>query len=56
MQGFLVRRSEGKRPLASSRRKWEGNIRMGLQEVGWEGGGRAWTGSIWLRKVNPDGL
>jgi len=27
------------------RRKWEDNIKMDLQEVGWEG---TWTGLIWL--------
>jgi hypothetical protein len=26
---------EGKRPLVRSRRRWEGNIKMVLQEVGW---------------------
>ena len=26
-------RSEGKRPLGRSRRRWENNIKMGLQEV-----------------------
>ena len=26
------------------KRRWEGNIKMGLQEVGWE----PWTGLIWL--------
>jgi hypothetical protein len=31
----LVRKPEGKRPLGRLRRKWEGNIKMGLQEVEW---------------------
>jgi hypothetical protein len=31
---------EGKRPLGRSRRRWEGNIKMGLQEVGC--GGMDW--------------
>jgi hypothetical protein len=26
--------------------KWEGNIKMGVQEIGWR---EAWTGLIWLR-------
>ena len=26
---------EGKRPLGRSRRRWENNIEMDLQEVGW---------------------
>ena len=34
----LVGKPEGKRPLERTRRKWEDNIKMGLQEVGggWE--------------------
>ena len=28
---------EGKRPLGRSRRGWEGNIKMDLQELGWGG-------------------
>ena len=27
----------GKRPLGRSRRRWENNIKMDLQEVGWRG-------------------
>ena len=30
----LVRKPEGKRPLARPRRRWEDNIKMNLQEVG----------------------
>jgi hypothetical protein len=30
-----VRKSEGKRPLGRSRRRWVENIRMDLGEVGW---------------------
>jgi hypothetical protein len=30
----LVRKPEGKRPLGRPRRRWEDNIKMGLQEVG----------------------
>jgi hypothetical protein len=30
----LVRKPEGKRPLGRPRRRWEGNIRMDLQDVG----------------------
>jgi hypothetical protein len=41
----LVGKSEGKRPLWKPRRRWEDNIKMGLQEVEWG----AWTGSSWLR-------
>jgi hypothetical protein len=31
----FVAKPEGKRPLERYRRKWEGNIIMVLQEVGW---------------------
>jgi len=41
----LVGRHEGKRPLGRPMRRWEDNIKMGLQEVGCG----VWTGSIWLR-------
>ena len=34
-----------KRPLGIPRRRWEYNIKMDLQEVGWA----SWTGLIWLR-------
>ena len=30
----LVGKTEGKRPLGIPRRRWEGNIKMDLQEVG----------------------
>jgi hypothetical protein len=30
----LVGKPEGKRPLGRPRRRWEGNIKMDLQEVG----------------------
>jgi hypothetical protein len=32
----LVGRTEGRRPLGRSRRKWEDNIKMDLQEMGWD--------------------
>jgi hypothetical protein len=41
----LVGRNEGKRPLGRLRHRWEDNIKMDFQEVGWG----AWTGSILLR-------
>jgi hypothetical protein len=40
--GVLVGRPQGKRPLGRPRLRWENNIKMDLQEVGW-------TGLIWLR-------
>ena len=36
---FLVGKPEGKRPLGRLRRKWEGNIKMDLREVGGDGVG-----------------
>jgi hypothetical protein len=42
----MVRKPEGRRPFGRPRRGWEDNIKMDLQEVGWE---EAWTGSSWLR-------
>jgi hypothetical protein len=32
---FLVGRPEGRRPFGRPRRRWEDNIKMALQEVGW---------------------
>jgi hypothetical protein len=48
----LVERSEGRRPLGRPRRRWENNIKIDLQEVGWG----AWTGMIWLRIGTGGGL
>ena len=47
----LVGKPEGKRPLVRPRRRWEDNIKMDLQEVGWE----TWTGMIWRRVWTGDG-
>jgi hypothetical protein len=33
----LVGRPEGRRPLGRPRRRWEDNIKMDLQAVGWGG-------------------
>jgi hypothetical protein len=37
-QGYIILswKPEGKRPLERYRRRWEGNIRMDLREIGWE--------------------
>jgi len=35
----LVGVPEGKRPLGKTRRKWEDNIKIDLQEAGWCGKG-----------------
>jgi len=42
----LVGKPEGKRPLRKPRRRWEDNIKIDIQAVGWGG---AWTGLSWLR-------
>ena len=42
----LVGKPEGKRPLGRSRRRWENNIKMDLQEVERGCGGIGWS---WLR-------
>jgi hypothetical protein len=49
---ILVGRPEGKEPLGKPRRRWEDNINMDLQEVGWG----VWTGLIWLRIGTGGGL
>ena len=41
----MVGTPEGKRPLERPRLRWEDNIMVNLQEVGWG----AWTGLIRLR-------
>jgi len=40
-----MKKPEGKRPLGRTRRGWEDNIKMDLQEVGCG----LWTGLVWLR-------
>jgi hypothetical protein len=45
VQRVLVGKPEGKWPLGRPRRRWEGNIKMDLQEVG----GVVGTGWSWLR-------
>jgi len=32
-----IRKREGKRPLGRTRHRWEDNIKMYIQEMGWEG-------------------
>jgi hypothetical protein len=46
-----VGKPEGKRLIGRPRRKWEDNIKMNLQEVGYG----TWTGSIWLRTETGGG-
>jgi hypothetical protein len=41
----LVEKPEGRRPLGRPRRRWENNIMIDLQKVGWG----VWNGLSWLR-------
>jgi hypothetical protein len=34
---ILVGKPEGKRPLGRPRRRWVGNIKIDLREIGWDG-------------------
>ena len=40
---ILVVKPQGKRPLVRPRSRWEDNIKMEHQEVGWGGGAMDWT-------------
>jgi hypothetical protein len=48
----LVGRPEGKRPLGRPKRRWEGNIKMDLREMGIDGA----NGFGWLRIWSTVGL
>jgi hypothetical protein len=47
-----VGKPEGKRQLGKPRCKWEDNIEMGLQQIGW----KTSTGLTWLRIGTGGGL
>jgi hypothetical protein len=47
---ILVEKPVGKGPLGRLRPRWEDNIKMDLQEVGWG----TWNGLIWFR-IGIDG-
>jgi hypothetical protein len=47
----LVGKPDGKRSLGRPKRRWEDNIKMGLQEVR----SGVWTGLSWLRIGIGDG-
>jgi hypothetical protein len=34
---ILVEKPKGKRPLGRPRRRWAGDIKMDLREIGWDG-------------------
>jgi hypothetical protein len=51
----LVGRPEGKRPLGRPRRRWEGNIKLDLREIGIDGANwiqLAWDRVRWRAFVN----
>jgi len=51
----LVVKPEGKRPFGRYRRRWEDNIKMDLQEVGWGEHELVWSSSEkgwWRALVN----
>jgi hypothetical protein len=48
----LAGKPEGKKPIGRPRGRWEDNIKMDLQEVGWG----TWTGLIWLKIGTGGGL
>jgi hypothetical protein len=43
-----VGKPEGRRPLGRPRRRWEGNIKMNVREVGW--GGMDWINLVQDKK------
>jgi hypothetical protein len=47
----LVGKSDRMRPLGRPRHRWEVNIKMDLQELGWG----TYTGLIWLRRGTGGG-
>jgi len=49
---LLVGKPEGQRPLGRHRNRWEDNIKMGFQEVGWG----TWTGSFVVMTGTGGGL
>jgi hypothetical protein len=51
---ILVGLPEGKGPLGRPRRRWMGQIKMDLREIGWDG--MVGIGLIWLRIGTSGGL
>jgi len=49
---ILVGKPERKRLIGRPRLRYDDNIKMDLQEVGW----RAWTGLMWLKIGTSGGL
>jgi hypothetical protein len=48
----LVGKPGRKKPLGRPRRRWEDNIKLDLQEVGWG----TWTALMWLKTGTGGGL
>jgi hypothetical protein len=48
----LIETPERKRQLRRSRRKWNGNIKMDTEQIGYEW----WAGFIWLKAVKLQNL
>ena len=48
----LVGKPQGKRPCGRPKNRWEDNLKLDLQDVGWG----TWTGLIWLRIGTGGGL
>jgi hypothetical protein len=42
---FFIGKPESRRPHGGSKRRWEDNIRINIQEIRWS----VWIGCIWLR-------
>jgi hypothetical protein len=51
---ILVANPEGKRRLGRQKCRWVDNIKMALEEIGWDG--IVWIGLIWLRIGTSRGL
>jgi hypothetical protein len=49
---ILVWRPERRQPLGRPRRRWEDNLKIDIEEVGWG----TWTGLSWLRIGTGGGL
>jgi len=50
--GFWWENPEGKRQLGRPRHRWEDNIKIYLQDLGWG----KWTGLMWYRFGTGGGL
>ena len=51
---IFLEKTGGKRPLGSSRHRWESNIKLYLTEIRWEGMDFARIGYKWRTPVNTE--